>query len=394
MWNDIVAHPNYDEFWQARNLRPHLKNVKAAVLTVGGWFDAEDLFGALNIYKETEKQNPGIFNALVMGPWSHGMWSSSDGSSLGNVSWHQRTAPWYRENIELPFFKHFLKEEGQNRISEATVFETGTNQWRRFDAWPPKNAVERSLYLRSGGRLSFEAPAAGGDDAGYEEYVSDPAKPVPATGYVALGMTREHMVDDQRFAGWRPDVVVYQGEVLEEDVTVAGPITAMLRVSTSGTDSDFIVKLIDVYSMDYPNPENLNASSTIPVPQAPATTRPNAPGVASHPSLQMAGYQQLVRAEPMRARFRKSFEKPEAMVPGEATEVTWTMPDVYHTFRKGHRIMVQVQSSWFPVVDRNPQTFVENIYKARAEDFKKATQRVYHGGAAGSRVKVMVLDGR
>jgi putative CocE/NonD family hydrolase len=387
-WNDLVEHPNYDAYWQARNLRPHLKNVKAAVLTVGGWFDAEDLFGTLAVYRETERQNPGIFNALVMGPWHHGQWASTDGSSLGNVSFDAKTAPWYREHVELPFFRKFLKDDDSVKLAEATVFETGTNQWRRYETWPPKTVAEKSLYLRAGGKLSFEAPGAG--ERGFDEYVSDPAKPVPATGYVALGMTREHMVDDQRFAATRPDVLVYEGEVLEEDVTLAGPVTAVMKVSTTGTDADFIVKLIDVYSIDYPNPDNRGVSSTIPVPQPPATTRPLVSGVTAHPSLQMSGYQQLVRAEPMRARFRKSFEKPEALVPGEATEVTWTMPDVYHTFRRGHRIMIQVQSSWFPVVDRNPQTFVENIYKAKAEDFRKATQRVYLG-AEGSCVKVQVL---
>src|SRR5262245_25112510 len=379
-WNDAFAHPNYDEFWQSRNLRPHLKNVRCAVMTVGGWYDAEDLFGSLAVYKETERLNPGAYNVLVMGPWSHGQWSSAEAASLGNVAFDAKTAQYYRDHFELPFLKHFLKEEEKEaesgdkkggrsaerfKLSEANVFETGTNQWRRYDAWPPKNATEKTLYLHANGRLSFDAPTSG-EAGSFDEYVSDPAKPVPYIGYTAIGMTREHMVDDQRFASTRPDVLVYQSDVLEEDMTLAGPISALLHVSTTGTDSDFIVKLIDVYSGDFPNPTSTTAS------------------------VQMGGYQQLVRGEPMRGKFRNSYEKPEPFKPGEMAAVSWTMPDIYHTFRRGHRIMAHVQSTWFPLVDRNPQKFCD-IYQCTADDFQKATQRIYHSPQAPSQVRVQVL---
>jgi putative CocE/NonD family hydrolase len=360
-WNEMVQHPNYDEFWQARNLRPHLKNIKPAVMTVGGWFDAEDLFGALNTYKEIERNSPGANNTLVMGPWFHGGWARSDGDKLGNVQFGSKTAVFYREEIEFPFFNYWLKgragSAADSKLPEAYVFETGTNQWRREDAWPPKDARPRALYLAADGRLSYDAPS----DQGFDEYLSDPAKPVPYIGGQAPGMTREHMVEDQRFAASRTDVLVYQTGVLGSDVTVAGPITASLLVSTSGTDSDWVVKLIDVYPEDYPDPD------------------PNPAGV------HMGGYQQLLRGEAMRGRFRNGFTKPEPFTPGKMEKVEWIMPDVDHVFRRGHRIMVQVQSSWFPLVDRNPQRFVD-IYSAKGSDFVKATERVYRG----SSVKVLV----
>jgi putative CocE/NonD family hydrolase len=350
-----MNHPNYDDYWQARNIRPHLRDVKPAVMTVGGWFDAEDLFGALNTYKAIEEKNPGARNTLVMGPWFHGGWSRSDGDKLGSVSFGQKTGVTYRETVELPFFNCLLKDKCDRQLPEATVFETGSNQWRQYDSWPPKNAESRELYLNANGGLSFTAPASGNV---FDEYVSDPARPVPYINNIAIGMTREYMVDDQRFAATRPDVLVYQTEALDRDVTLAGPIKATLFVSTSGTDSDFVVKLIDVF----PN----NESET------------------------MGGYQMLVRGEPMRARFRNSFSKPEAMAPGKITKIEFTLPDVNHAFQRGHRIMVQIQSSWFPLVDRNPQKFVD-IYHATEADFQKATQRVYHAGANASRLTVNVL---
>ena len=363
-WNELMEHGTYDDYWKVRNIRPRLKNVKTAVMTVGGWFDAEDLFGALNVYRETERNNPGIFNVLVMGPWAHGGWGGGEGDRLGNVSFYAKTAEFYRENIELPFLNHFLKGATNFHQPEAFVFETGTDQWRKYDSWPPKNANEKSLFFHAGGKLSFDAPRENASE--FDEYISDPARPVPCIPNIAIGMTREHMLDDQRFAATRPDVLVYQTDVLEGDVTIAGPIGAHLQVSTSGSDSDWIVKLIDVYSGDYPNPD------------------PNPSGV------QMGGYQQLVRGEAMRGKFRNSFEKPEPFEPGKVTRVEYVMPDAYHTFRRGHRIMVQVQSSWFPLVDRNPQKFCD-IYHAREEDFQKATQRVYHSVQAPSHMRVKVL---
>ncbi len=364
-WNDLMAHEAYDSFWQARNLLPHLKNVKAAVMTVGGWYDAEDLYGPLHIYREVEQNNPGIKNTIVIGPWAHGGWGGGDGDRLGHVQFNSKAARFYREEIELPFLKRFLKEEGKTDLPEAYVFETGTCQWRRYDSWPPKNAHPKTLYFHAEGKLSFDPP---GDQApAFDEYVSDPAKPVPFIPNIALGMTREHMLDDQRFASSRPDVLVYQTDPLDQDVTICGPIRAHLQVSTTGTDSDWVVKLIDVYSGDYPNPS------------------PNPAGI------EMGGYQQLVRGEAFRGKFRNSFEKPEPFEPGRPAKIDYVLPDAYHTFRRGHRIMVHIQSSWFPLVDRNPQKFCD-IYHASADDFQKATQRVYRSGKSGSRLEIGLLE--
>lgn len=354
-WNELMSHPNYDDYWQARNIRPHLRNIKTPVMTVGGWFDAEDLFGALNTYKTIEETNPGARNTLVMGPWFHGGWARSDGDVLGGVSFGQKTSLAYRETVELPFFNCLLKDICNRELAEATVFETGSNQWRHYDSWPPKNVESRELFFNANGGLSFGASAGA---SAFDEYVSDPAHPVPFINNIAIGMTREYMTEDQRFAATRPDVLVYRTDVLDRDVTLAGPIKATLFVSTTGTDSDFVVKLIDVF------PDS-----------APET---------------MGGYQMLVRGEPMRARFRNSFSKPEAMEPGKITKIEFTLPDVNHAFQRGHRIMVQIQSSWFPLVDRNPQKFVD-IYRATEADFQKSTQRVYHAGANASRLTVNAL---
>jgi len=362
-WNEMMRHPNYDEFWQARDLRRHLKNIKPAVMTVGGWFDAEDLFGALNTYKTIEANSPGANNMLVMGPWYHGGWARSDGDRLGNVRFGSKTSLFYRNEIEFPFFQYWLKRIGDPKLPEAFVFETGTNQWRREEAWPPKDIQSKTLYLQPSGKLSFDPPTD--SRAAYDEYISDPARPVPFINGQAPGMTREHMTEDQRFASTRPDVLTYATGELTTDVTVAGPITPSLYVSTSGTDSDWIVKLIDVYPDDYPDPD------------------PNPTGI------RMGGYQQLVRGECMRGRYRHSYEKPEAFTPGKMDKVEFVMPDVDHCFRKGHKIMIQIQSSWFPLVDRNPQQFVD-IYNARTTDFMKATERVYHATSAASGVKINV----
>jgi len=362
-WKELTGHSNYDAFWKARDVRAYLHKIKPAVLTVGGWFDAEDLFGTLETYKVTERNNPGIRNLLVMGPWYHGQWSSPDGTKLGDVPFHQNTAYWYQEHVEMPFFERILRENKPDGLAEAIVFETGTNQWRKFDAWPPANTSERKLHLQPEGRLGWNPPSRGG----YEEYVSDPARPVPSVPYIANTMTVEYMIDDQRHAAARPDVLVFQTNPLTEDLTLAGPLDVTLHVSTTGTDSDFIVKLIDVYPDNFPDPE------------------PNPKRV------RMGGFQQLVRGEPFRGKFRKSFEKPEPFTPGQMEKITFTMPDVFHTLRPGHRLMVQVQSSWFPLVDRNPQKFLE-IHQAKPGDFQKATQRVYFGPVAGSSIGVRVLN--
>jgi putative CocE/NonD family hydrolase len=362
-WNEMMRHGTYDDFWKARDLRPHLKNIRPAVLTVGGWFDAEDLFGALQTHSNVEDHRPPATNILVMGPWRHGGWSRSDGDSLGFVHFGTKTAVYFREQIEFPFFEYQLKGNGTFKYPKAWVFETGTNQWRQHDAWPPKDAQPKSLYLHAGGRLAFEPPKS--TDAAYEEYTSDPAKPVPYLEKIDIGMAAEYMVADQRFAARRPDVMVYETDALPQDVTIAGPIAAELHVSTSGTDADWIVKLIDVYPNDYPDPN------------------PNPAGI------RMSGFQQLVRGEVMRGKFRNSYEKPEPFQAGEPTPVKFVLPDCYHTFRVGHRIMVQIQSSWFPLVDRNPQTFVD-IYNAKQADFRKAVQRVYHLPDLPSQLRVLV----
>jgi len=364
IWNEWMEHGNYDEYWQAQNVPQHLTKVRPAVMTVGGWFDAEDLYGPLHIYKAIEKNNPNAYNMLVMGPWFHGGWARGDGDALGNARFGTKTSLFYREHIELAFFNHYLKDKGELKLPEAYMFNTGKNEWHQFTAWPPKETQPASIYLHSKGRLSFDQPQDSSD--AFDEYVSDPAKPVPFINQTAIGMTREYMTDDQRFAATRPDVLVYQTDVLTEDVTIAGPIKVDLYVSTTGTDSDFVVKLIDVFPDNAPDND------------------PNPAGI------RMGGYQMMIRGEPMRAKFRNSFSKPEAMEPGKVTKTSFEMPDAHHTFLKGHRIMVQIQSTWFPLVDRNPQKFVD-IYKASESDFQKATQRVYHSPANSTRLTFMVM---
>jgi hypothetical protein len=370
-WKEVMAHETYDAFWQARNTRPHLRGIQPAVLTVGGWFDAEDLFGALETYRSIEAQSPGVANRLVMGPWPHGGWSRGTGEALGRVSFGQPTSRFFEEEIELPFFRYYLKGGADPALPEAYVFETGTNLWHALDAWPPREARPITLYLSGHGRLSKEPPAEAAD--AYDEYVSDPAKPVPYVEDVEVGMKREYMVADQRFAARRPDVLAYRTEPLEDDVTIAGPIAVRLSVSTTGTDADWVVKLIDVYPDDYP-------------------LQPGEPaGDRDHPTHStMGGYQQLVRGEPFRGKFRRSFERPEPFVPGQVETVEFTMPDAFHTFRRGHRVMVQVQSSWFPLVNLNPQTFVR-INEATEADFRKATQRVWRTAARPSLLRVGVV---
>ncbi len=357
-WQEIIDHPNYDEFWQKRSLWKFMKNVRCAVLNVGGWFDAEDPMGPFHIYRAVEKENAQTENLLVMGPWSHGGWGRGDGDKLGNVSFAVKSGAIFREQIQFEFFMRHLKDK-KTELPEAFMFLTGLNEWRRLPAWPPKEARPMTLYFNAAGRLTADAPA---DANAFDEYLSDPNRPVPHLGYINRGFTGDYMTEDQRFAAERPDVLVYETAPLTEDLTIAGPIKVSLNVSTTGTDSDFVVKVIDVYPGDYPQP-------------APTAGQP----VPSN-YVRLGGYQQLVRGEPFRGKFRTSFEKPEAFAPGKPAAINFAMPDVYHTFRKGHRVMVHVQSSWFPLVDRNPQKFVD-IPKAKAEDFQKATQRVYRNSS-------------
>ncbi|WP_322400623.1 CocE/NonD family hydrolase [Massilia luteola] len=366
-----IEHDTYDAFWQTRAIAPHLKNVKAAVLTVGGWFDAEDPQGPFTTYHAIKKYNQGSFNGLVIGPWVHGGWARYDGKQLGRVSFDSKTGEYFRQHIQFPFFEQQLKGvKPAQPIAEVTAFETGSNVWRRYTAWPPVRAQARTLYFGPHGTLTWQQPPAAG---GFDEYVSDPNKPVPYIGYPATSVPQEYMVSDQRFAATRPDVLVYRSDVLEDDVTVAGPVTPRLFVSTTGTDSDWVVKLIDVYPADYPAGEQPARGSDVAPPRG-----------------TMAGYQQLVRGNPLRGKFRNGFEKPEPFVPGKVEAISYHLGDVNHTFRRGHRIMVQVQSSWFPLVDLNPQTFV-TIPQAKPEDFKAATQRVYHAAQTPSGLQLLVL---
>lgn len=378
-----IQHDTYDAFWRARAIAPHLKNVKAAVLTVGGWFDAEDLQGPFTTYRAIRQYNPGIFNGLVIGPWVHGGWARHDGKSLGRVSFDSKTGEYFRRHIQFPFFEEHLKGiKPAQPIAAVTAFETGTNVWRRYGTWPPQQAQARTLYFGPHGTLGWQAPAA---DGGYDEYVSDPAKPVPYIGYAATSVPQEYMVSDQRFAASRPDVLVYRSDVLEDDVTLAGPITPRLFVSTTGTDADWVVKLIDVYPAAYP---------AEPSAESPAAAQADAQAARGNdvaaPRVPLAGYQQLVRGNPLRGKFRNGFDRPEPFVPGKMEAVSYHLGDVNHTFRRGHRIMVQVQSSWFPLVDLNPQTFL-SIPQARPEDFRAATQRVYRAAQTPSGLQVLVV---
>jgi putative CocE/NonD family hydrolase len=367
-----IEHDTYDEFWQTRDVSRHMKNVKAAVLTVGGWFDAEDPQGPFSIYSAVKKNNPATFSGLVIGPWVHGGWARGEGKSLGYVNFDSATSQYFRTQLQFPFFEEHLKGVKPARpIAEVNAFETGSNVWRHYSAWPPVQAKPRTLYFGADGKLTWQQSASG---AAFDEYLSDPRHPVPYVAYPTTDVPQEYMVSDQRFAAKRPDVLVYQSEVLDEDVTVAGPVKPKLFVSTTGTDADWVVKLIDVYPQDYPNGEEQRQRGRDVPP----------------PLLSMGGFQQLVRGNPLRGKFRHSFEKPEPFTPGKVEEISYDLGNVNHTFRRGHRIMVQVQSSWFPLVDLNPQTFV-SIPKAKPEDFKKAIQRVYHSAEAPSGLQVLVM---
>ncbi len=383
-WNDVMAHGSRDEFWKARDPRPYYKNVKPAILTVGGLFDAEDCWGAFATYRAFATQSPGNEVSLVMGPWSHGGWVRAEGDRLGDVTFGSKTSHYYQEQIEFPFFQRHLKgittpgtATGAAGQKGAWVFETGINLWQHYPAWPPPAARAQTLYFHAGSALSAQAPTAAEDALGADSYPSDPQKPVPYRDKPALRIDSDYMISDQRFASRRPDVLFYQTAPLTEDVTLAGPVEASLAVTVTGTDADFVVKLIDVYPPDVADAEHHGDRRS----------------ERRSEHVRMAGYQQLVRAEVMRGKFRNSLEHPEPFVPGEVAQVRVALPDISHTFRPGHRIMVQVQSSWFPLVDRNPQSFVD-IYHAKDSDFHTATHRVMRTKEHPSSVKVTVLRGQ
>ena len=354
-WQQLKQHPDYDDFWKSRGIIQHLKNIKPAVMTVGGWFDAEDLYGPLETYKNIEK-NSTNYNTIVMGPWSHGDWSrTNERQSIGNVYFGSNISKFFQEEVEAKFFNHFLKEEatGKTSLPEAYMYDTGKNEWKTFAQWPPKEAEKKAFTLNRNALSEISTM-----DFRFEEFISDPKKPVPHTEDIEHGFTpRKFMTDDQRFAARRPDVLVFETPVLEEDVIWAGEILAKLKVATTGTDADWVVKLIDVFPGDAEN-----------FPETEKYQR-------------MSNYHMMVRSEVMRGRYRNSFEKPEPFVPNEVTDVTIKLQDVLHTFKKGHKIQIQVQSTWFPYIDLNPQTFVENIFYAKEEDFQKQTHRVYNSSS-------------
>jgi putative CocE/NonD family hydrolase len=363
VWQDVIDHPDYDDFWEDRNYTEYLDNIKIPVLNVAGWFDSCDPYGAIATYQAIEKKNPDNKNTLVVGPWRHGGWRGDDGSKHGDIPFGSKTSEYFQKEIIFPFFQYYLKDKGNWSPSEATMFETGNNQWHRFEQWPPQNITKKNIYFREDGRISFEQPKEN-DQTDHDSYVSDPEKPVPFTSDIRMGQyAYNNMLGDQRYASTRPDVLVYQTDLLEEDITIAGPILCTLFASTSGTDSDWFVKLIDVYPNDTP----------------------------SNGKVEMGGYQMLLGVEVMRGKYRNSYSDPEPMTPDQIAPISFPIHDRFHTFKKGHRIMVHVHSSWFPAFDRNPQTFT-NIYRARKNDYQKATQKIYRSNKAPSHLVLPVLE--
>jgi putative CocE/NonD family hydrolase len=363
LWNEMMDHPDYDQHWKDRNVLTHLNDIKTATLVTGGWYDAEDLYGAINTYKTLSKKNPNTPVYFAMGPWVHGGWARGEGNHLGDVDFGGSTAPFYREKIEFAFFSHYLKDTPLD-LPKVSVFETGDNKWKTYDTWPPKEVENKKLYFQQGGKLSFEKPTTDQED--HNEFTSDPNHPIPFLDKKSMDMDREYMTADQRFSAKLPGVLTYQTDVLAEDVTMAGNILANLKVSTTGTDADWVVKIIDVY---------------------PDTAQNN---TFTASGVKMAGYQQMVRSEAMRGKYRKGFDKPKAFTPEKITPVNFELQDVLHKFQKGHRIMVQLQSTWFPLIDRNTQQF-QDIMKAKDTDFKSATHKVYTSKSNPSYLDVQVM---
>ncbi len=368
-WNDFVAHPDYDAFWKRQTMVPHLREVRVPTLNVAGWWDQEDFYGPLAIYEALEKQDPHNLNFLVVGPWNHGGWGGGAGDRLGAIAFDGATAKYFRDEIQAPFFAYFLKDRGRLDLPEALTFEAGSNRWRRWSAWPPVQNVEaRSLYLGPGATLSFDPPTTPSSAEAFDEYLSDPAHPVPyrhrpiQTTYFPHGSKwPTWLVEDQRFVSDRPDVLSWETAPLESEVTIAGEVKARLFASTTGSDADWVVKLIDVYP-EY-DPENWET----------------------------AGFELMVSNEVFRGRYRKNFEKPEAITPDAVLEYAFSLHTQNYTFRKGHRIMVQVQSTWFPLIDRNPQTFTPSIFEAKASEFRAATHRIHRAPSRASRLEVPVV---
>lgn len=365
-WNEYMEHGDYDEYWKKQCVLQYLNNIKHPILNVAGWFDAEDFYGPMSIYYTIEEKNPDNKSILVVGPWLHGGWAYMDGDALGDIRFDEKTGVHYREKVEFPFFNYYLKDKGELNFPEVLVFETGSNQWKTYNHWPPNETTKKNLYLHSDGKLSFDPPTEESDQA-FDSYVSDPNKPVPWSQQIQTSQGHLWMVEDQRFAARRPDVLVYQSDVLTDDVTIAGPIIANLFVSTTGTDADWIVKLIDVYPSDAPD---------------------NEPNPCS---IRMGDFQMLLAGEVFRAKYRNSYEHPEPMEPNKVTKIEFDLRDKCHCFRKGHRVMVQIQSTWFPVIDGNPQKFID-FYHAKKEDFQKAVHKVYRLKEFSSHLKLNIIN--
>ena len=361
-WNEFVAHPDYDSYWQSKNVMKDMRNIGFAVLNVIGWFDAEDYFGPWGIYRSIEAMNPVNQSRVVVGPWSHGGWARGEGKALGAIQFGSNTSEYFRTQVELPFFNYYLKDRGEMKLPEALVFETGTNQWKAYGTWPPQEAKPAMLYLQAGGKLSFVKPAA---ESTADSFLSDPNKPVPYTSEIRTTQGHLWVIEDQRFAASRPDVLTYQTDVLQDDFTIAGPIEATLYASTTGTDADWVVKLIDVFPGNAPD---------------------NTPNPCN---VRMGDYQMMLAAEVFRSKYREGFDRPVPLPPGQVTRIEFDLLDKNHTFRRGHRIMVQIQSSWFPLIDRNPQKFVD-IFKATPSDFTTATHTVQCSSTYPSHVSVAV----
>ncbi len=361
-WNEYMVHGDYDEYWQKQNVLQYLDEITHPVLNVAGWFDAEDFYGPMSIYYTIEEKNPENKSTLVVGPWLHGGWARMEGDYLGEIDFGQKTSVYFRENIEFPFFNYYLKDKGKPDLPEAVVFETGSNEWKSYDHWPPEKTVEKKLYLHPQGIISFNPPDDNSDQS-FDSYISDPHRPVPWSSETRLTQGHLWMIEDQRFASRRPDVLVYQTDILETDVTISGPIIANLHVSSTGTDADWIVKIIDVYPGDAQRNRN---------------------------DLLMGDFQMLVGAEVFRSKYRNSYEQPEPLIPGQITKIEYDLRDKYHCFLKGHRIMIQIQSTWFPVIDRNPQKFID-IYHAGEEDFQEATQQVFRSAKYPSHIQVFLV---
>ena len=367
-WNEFVAHSSYDDFWKRHAVAYGLKEATVPNLNVAGWWDQEDFYGPMSTYARLEKSDSKHLNYLVAGPWNHGGWGGGPGKSLGEIPFGSDTGVYFRQKVELPWFDYWLKDKGELPLKEALLFQTGSNNWVQFDSWPPREAQTRNLYFHEDGKLSFDAPQTDSADAS-DSYISDPAHPVPYR-HRPIDMTypEDHpgswytwLVQDQRFVDERPDVLTWQTGDLTEDITLAGQVTAKLFASTTGSDSDWVVKLIDVYPQKYPD------------------------------DWKLSGYELMISDEIFRGRYHHSFEKPEALKPGEVTPFTIDLHTADHVFKKGHRIMVQVQSTWFPVYDRNPQKFVPNIFEAKESDYQKATQHVYRSKRYPSSVEIMIL---